>query len=422
MIIIQEEKRKNKVLKVILVLILILVLMSGSFLTGAALEQRSETVKRMISEESVYLGKLLGKYGEIDKDKLAKDIDFKLFWEVWDTLKKEYVNKDQLSDKKMFYGALRGLVASAEDPYTVFMDPKISQEFSDDMAGTFEGIGAELSMKKEVITVVAPLTDSPAQKAGLRAGDKIYAINKESTAGISLDEAVSKIRGQKGTPVTLTIFRDGLAKTQDIIINRDTIIIKSVVTEFRTDKIFVIKITNFNNDTDGLFKKAVLEAIKNNPRGLIIDLRNNPGGYLETAVNIASEWVDKGIIVSEKFNEQKKNDYNTRGSARLKNFKTVVLVNEGSASASEILAGALSDHKKATIVGEKTFGKGSVQTLEDLPDGSTIKITVAEWLTPNGKNINKEGIKPEIEVKLSVEDFNNNKDPQMNKAIEILTK
>lgn len=422
MIIIQEEKKRNKILRIFLSVILVIILMLGSFLTGAALEQRSDTIKRLASQESVYLGKVLGKYGEIDKTKIAKDIDFKLFWEVWDILKKDYVNKDQLTDKKMFYGALQGLVASAGDPYTIFMDPKISQEFSDDLAGTFEGIGAELSMKKEIITVVAPLSDSPAQKAGLRAGDKIYAINGTSTAGMNLDEAVNMIRGKKGTTVTLTIFRNGQDKTIEITIERDIIVVKSVSTELRKDKIYVVKISNFNNDTDGLFQKAVIDILKNNPKGLIIDLRNNPGGYLDTAVDIASEWIDSGVIVSEKFSEQKKNDYNSRGTGRLKNFKTVVLVNEGSASASEILAGALMDKQKATIVGEKTFGKGSVQSLEDMSDGSSVKITIAEWLTPNGKNINKEGIKPEVEVKLSVDDYNNNKDPQMDKAIELLTK
>lgn len=422
MIIIQEENKKNKFFKRLLFVIIILVLMVGSFFAGAGLQDRNAMIKRLASQESPYLGKILGKYGEIDKTKLAKDVDFKLFWDVWDIVKNQHVNKDKLTDKIMFYGALKGLVASADDPYTVFMDPKISQEFSDDLAGTFEGIGAELSIKKEILTVVAPLSDSPAQKAGLLAGDKILAINDETTSGMSIDDAVSKIRGPKGTKVKLTILHSEQDKTNDLEITRNTIVIKSVSTQMRSDQIFVIKLSNFNNDTSELFDQAVSDVIKNNPRGIILDLRNNPGGYLDTAVEVASQWVEKGIVVSEKFSAEKKNDYSSSGIAKLKNYKTVVLVNEGSASASEIVAGALRDYKSATLIGEKTFGKGSVQTLENLTDGSSVKITVAEWLTPNGNNINKEGIKPDILVPLTIDDYNSNKDPQMDKAIELLIK
>lgn len=422
MIIIQEENKKNKFFKKFLFTIIILVLLAVSFLAGAGLQDRNTTIKRIASQESAYLGKLLGKYGEIDKTKLVKDVDFKLFWDVWDIMKSQYVNKDKLTDKAMFYGALKGLVASADDPYTVFMDPKISQQFSDDLAGTFEGIGAELSIKNEVLTVVAPLADSPAQKSGLLAGDKILAINGETTSGMSIDDAVNKIRGPKDTSVKLTVLHNGQDKTSDLEIMRNTIVIKSVTTELRKDRIFVVKVSNFNNDTSGLFDQAVSEIIKDNPRGIILDLRNNPGGYLDTAVELASQWIEKGVVVSEKFSADKKNDYNSSGIAKLKNYKTVVLVNEGSASASEIVAGALHDYKLATLIGEKTFGKGSVQTLENLADGSSVKVTVAEWLTPNGININKEGIKPDVEVPLTVDDYNNNKDPQMDKAIEFLVK
>lgn len=190
----------------------------------------------------------------------------------------------------------------------------------------------------------------------------------------------------------------------------------------RADKIFVITITNFNNDTTDLFKNAVQAAVEKNPKGIILDLRNNPGGYLETAIDVASAWVDKGVIVTEQFSPEKKNEYLNRGRALLKDIPTVVLVNQGSASASEIVTGALKDYKKATIVGKKTFGKGSVQTLDDLKDGSSVKITVAEWLTPDGYNINEQGIAPDVEVDLTSEDYGKNKDPQMDKAVEILNK
>ena len=345
--------------------------------------------------------------------------DFGLYWEVWDAIKSNYVEKNTLKDKDLFYGSLEGLAQATKDPYTVFMDPKATKEFSDDLAGTFEGIGAEIGMRNEIVTVIAPLDGMPAQKAGLRAGDKIYAIDSKTAIGLTVDEAVKKIRGQKGTKVVLTIIR-GTEKPRDISITRDLIIVKSVKTEMRADGIFVIKVSSFNDDTESLFNQAVSQILLKNPKGIILDLRNNPGGYLETAVSLASEWVEAGPVVAEQFNGNKRNEYPSNGRARLKNIPTVVLVNGGSASASEILAGALRDYKKATMVGETTFGKGSVQTIRDLSDGSSLKVTVAKWLTPAGDFINDKGIKPEIEVKMTASDIEKNLDPQFNKALEIL--
>ena len=426
------ENKRNKWSKRIALIVLILVLMAASFGSGLYISQKSEVIKKLAEKEVVYLGNLIGKYGGGRDDIFKQDVNFNLFWEVWDTLEKEYVDKNKLNDKEMFYGALKGLVASLDDPYTVFMDPKLSREFADDLAGTFEGIGAEIGIRKEVLTIIAPLEGMPAAKAGLSAGDKVYAINGEATTGMTVDEAVSKIRGPKGTDVTLTIFKEGNDAAKDIVITRGIIIVKSVKTETvssagaggsqekKDNDIFVLKISNFNNDTLELFNKAVQEILTKNPKGIVLDLRNNPGGYLDTAIELASEWVDDGIIVTEKFSEEKKNEYFSRGRARLKDYPTVVLVNRGSASASEILSGALRDYKKATIVGEQTFGKGSVQTLREFGDGSSIKITVAKWLTPNGDSINDAGIKPDIEIKMTDKDYEENKDPQMDKAIEIL--
>ena len=426
------ENKRNKWSKRIALIVLILVLMAASFGSGLYISQKSEVIKKLAEKEVVYLGNLIGKYGGGRDDIFKQDVNFNLFWEVWDTLEKEYVDKNKLNDKEMFYGALKGLVASLDDPYTVFMDPKLSREFADDLAGTFEGIGAEIGIRKEVLTIIAPLEGMPAAKAGLSAGDKVYAINGEATTGMTVDEAVSKIRGPKGTDVTLTIFKEGSDAAKDVVITRGVIIVKSIKTETvssagaggsqekKDNDIFVLKISNFNNDTLELFNKAVQEILTKNPKGIVLDLRNNPGGYLDTAIELASEWVDDGIIVTEKFSEEKKNEYFSRGRARLKDYPTVVLVNRGSASASEILSGALRDYKKATIVGEQTFGKGSVQTLREFGDGSSIKITVAKWLTPNGDSINDAGIKPDIEIKMTDKDYEENKDPQMDKAIEIL--
>lgn len=417
-----QEKLKKRKIKILGAVLLGLILLSASFGGGMMLAQKNEFIKRASLAEAAYAGRLYNKYVTAPANKLTADVDFNLFWNVWDTLEKQYVDKDKLDDKKMFYGAIKGLVDSLGDPYTIFMEPKVAQEFSNDLAGTFEGIGAEIGKKNDIITIVAPLADMPAEKAGLKAGDKIYAINGQMTAGLSIDEAVNKIRGPKGTEVVLTIFRDSFDKAKDFKITRQTIIVKSVRTKLADNGIFIIAITNFNDDTSELFKRAAAEAVEKNPRGIILDLRNNPGGYLETAIDVASEWIDQGVVVTEQFNPEKKNEYLHRGRARLKDFPTVVLVNQGSASASEIVAGAIKDDGKATLVGMKTFGKGSVQTLEEMKDGSSVKITVAKWLTPKGYNINREGIAPDLEVDLTMEDYNNNKDPQMDKAVEILSK
>jgi len=417
-----EEKDLHKHNKFVFAIKFIgsIVILLITFELGVYFAGKKELMGDFAKVQAVYAGKLLGQYSEPKAGVLAQDIDFNLFWEVWDSLHQNYVDQEKLTDKELFYGALKGMVAAVGDPYTVFMDPKVSKEFSDDLAGTFEGIGAEIGIKDDLLTVVAPLPDMPAEKAGLKAGDKILYINKESTAGMSVDVAVSKIRGAKGTEVTLTIGRVGAAGTKDYMIKRDKIVVKSVRTEMRKDGIYVIKVSSFNNDTDDLFNKAVADVIQKNPRGVILDLRNNPGGYLETAIDMASKWVDKGIIVSEKFSDSKKNDHMSRGRALLKGYKTVVLVNEGSASASEIVAGALQDNGKATILGAKTFGKGSVQTLNELKDGSSIKVTIAKWLTPRGRSINEHGIEPDRYVNFTIEDFNDGKDPQLDRALDIM--
>ena len=429
------QEKKATILKKSFIVVLILVLMAVCFGSGMYVTRKSETVKNLADQELVLLGKVLGKYSQSPEDKLSQDVDFDLFWEVWDILEKEFVDRDKLSEKEMFYGAVRGLVSSLGDPYTVFMNPIIAHEFAEDLAGTFEGIGAEIGIRDEILTIIAPLPDMPAEKAGLRAGDKVYAINGESTMNISIDEAVNKIRGPVDTQVTLTISRDGLEKAEDVAITRGVIIVKSVKTEIlnnninvnsdsnnNDDDIYVIKITNFNDDTLNLFNEAVREVITKNPSGIILDLRNNPGGYLETAIEVSSEWVDEGVVVTEQFSEDKKLEYLSRGRARLKDYPTVVLVNQGSASASEIVAGALQDYGKAKIIGMQTFGKGSVQALQKLKDGSSVKITVAKWLTPNGNCINEEGITPDEEIDLTIEDYEAGNDPQMDRAVEILLK
>ncbi len=416
-----NKKGVGRFFKKIFFIVLILTFILIAFFAGLYAAKTNEIFSELAKEETIFLGKLTGKYNQDDEGRLSQDVDFNLYWNLWDALKEEYVNKEELNEQKMFYGSLRGLASSLGDPYTVFLDPKEAEEFSESLSGTFEGIGAEVGIRDDVITIIAPLEGMPASKAGLRAGDKIFAINGESTLNMSVDEAVAKIRGKKGTKVVLTVYREGMDETMAIEIERGIIYVKSITTEIRDDGIFVIKISSFNEDTVNLLNEAVREILIKNPKGIILDLRNNPGGYLDTAVEVASEWVGEEIVVIEKFSDGREIKYPARGSARLKDYPTVVLVNKGSASASEIVAGALRDYDLAKIVGEKTFGKGSVQAIDNFSDGSSVKITIAKWLTPNGDSIDEGGISPEEEIEHTLEDFKAGRDPQMDKAVEILS-
>lgn len=406
---------KYSFLKKYVTFYIVVILILASFLGGIALggwQGRIETEKK-------FVGGTVGNTEQLP-DHLSKDVDFNLFWKVWDMVKNNYVHQP-VPDTELFYGALSGIVSSLGDPYSVFFDPDMAKEFQQELEGAFDGIGAELGIKNKQLTIIAPLSGTPAEQAGLKAGDTIVAIDGKDTTDMALDYAVSLIRGTKGTEVTLTIWREGWEKTQDLKIKRDRIEVASVKWETKGD-IAYIEINHFNEDTAGKFNEAISELLPKNPKGLILDLRNDPGGFLDTAIDVAGEWIENDVIVIEQADSGEKNEERSKGVARLKDIKTVVLVNEGSASASEIVAGALQDYGKATLVGKKTFGKGSVQNLESLPDGSAVKITVAEWLTPKGRHIDKEGISPDMEIDLTAEDYNADRDPQLDKALEMLNK
>lgn len=364
---------------------------------------------------------------------LTNDVDFQEFWKVWEYVKNNYVDSG-VTESQMFYGALSGVLASLEDPYSVFLNPDITKKFEQELSGSFEGIGAEIGLKEGQLTVVSPLADSPAYESGLKAGDKILAINGEDTFGISLDYAVSNIRGEKGTEVVLTVFREGVNDPFDIKIIRDTIEIDSVRVSsngenapaedgvvWLGDRVAHIEILYFNENTLNDWNQTIQKVLAGNPKGIILDLRNNPGGFLGTAIEIAGEWVNGDIVVSERMRDGETINHYARRNARLVDIPTVVLVNGGSASGSEIVAGALQDYGVAKLVGETTFGKGSVQDLKKFKDGSSVKLTIAEWLTPKGRQINKEGIKPDVEVELTQEDYEAERDPQLDKALELLS-
>ena len=365
---------------------------------------------------------------------LSQDVDFEEFWQVWQYVKENYVNAD-IGDTKLFYGALAGLVASLDDPYSVFLNPEISDEFEQELSGSFEGIGAEIGIKEERLTIIAPLPGTPADQAGLRAGDKILAIDGLDTRGIALDYAVSIIRGKRGTTVVLTILSNGNTEPQEVTIVRDTIEIDSVRFlrkdalgkdegeegfSLKDGNIAYIELLYFNENTLADWNKNIQAVLALNPQGIILDLRNNPGGFLTTAIEIAGEWVNGKTVVLEQLRSGVKIAHQANRQARFVDIPTVVLVNKGSASGAEIVAGALQDYGVATLVGETTFGKGSVQDLKKFKDGSSVKLTIAEWLTPNERNINEEGIKPDIEVEMTREDYEADLDPQLDKALEIL--
>lgn len=356
--------------------------------------------------------------------------DFKQFWELWRRLRDQYYQQP-VDEEKMFQGAMQGLAASLGDPYTVYFDPKTATQFQDSLQGKFEGIGAEIGIKDDLLQIIAPLPDNPAEKVGLKAGDLIVKIDNTDTAGMSVEQAVSLIRGKKGTSVNLTIGRyktetDAKGKekktpyTQEFVIVRDVIVVKSVKTKYLDDDIALVEITSFNQDTGTLFTKAVDEILTKNVKGLIIDLRNDPGGYLDRAISVAGEWAGDQVVVKERRQGKIVDEYHGTANGRLKDMPTIVLVNQGSASASEIVAGCLQDYGLAKILGTTSFGKGSVQDYSEFPDKSSVKITIAEWLTPKERSINKIGIEPDVKVEITDEDYNANRDPQLDKAVELL--
>ncbi|MFH0755580.1 MAG: S41 family peptidase [bacterium] len=353
-------------------------------------------------------------------------VDMSAFWETWKLLDQKFVytNKDakKINDEDKLWGAIQGLTASYKDPYTIFMPPEESKTFEGDISGNFEGVGMELAFKNKSIIVVAPLKGTPAYKAGVMKGDILLSIDKKNTLGMSVDEAVKLIRGKAGTDVTIKFARENIAEPIEIKITRGIIDIPTAETEIKGD-IFIIKLYNFYALSSNKFRFALREFIESGKNKLILDIRGNPGGYLESAVDIASWFLPLGkIIVRENFGANIEEQlYRSKGyNVFTDNLKMIILADNGSASASEILAGALQENNIAKIVGTKTFGKGSVQELVKITPNTSLKVTIARWLTPNGISISDNGLNPDYEIKITEKDLKENKDPQMEKAVEIL--
>lgn len=341
-----------------------------------------------------------------------KTIDLSSVQKTYQELIANYDGK--LDTQKLIYGANRGLVEAAGDPHTAYMDPDETKEFDKSLSGQIGGgIGAEIGLRNNKPTIIKPLENSPAQKAGIKAGEVIVKVNDEASSDWSVEKVVSKIRGEVGTSVKLTLLSDG--KTREVSVVRQNIVSPAVESEI-DGEIGILKVNRFGDDTVSLARKYASEFVEKGVKKVILDLRNNPGGTVGAAQGLLGIWLDNQIAMTERRGSEIVKTLRTTGTPILGNMKTVVLINGNSASASEITAGALREYGKATLVGQKSYGKGSVQIVLGLPGGSQMKVTEARWYTPKGKNIDKTGIEPDVKVDLSSDDINNNVDPQMDKA------
>lgn len=355
----------------------------------------------------------------------ASGTDFAPFWKAWEIINEKYPESEKITDQERVYGAIKGLLGSLKDPYSVFFNPEENKAFNEEISGEFSGIGVELSEKNHILTVISPLKGTPADRAGLTSGDQIIKIGKQYTSEISIDEAMKLIRGPEGTQVELTILREGLSQPKVLTITREKITVPSLETEvLEKEGIFVIKLYSFSAKSANEFNDAVREFSKTGYNKLILDLRNNPGGYLESAVSMAGWFLPDGSVVVKEVGKKETNIkyHRSRGPGVFKDkIKMAILVNGGSASASEILSGALQENGVAKLVGKKTFGKGSVQELVKLTKDTSIKITIAKWYTPKGISISENGLKPDIEVDQKT-GANEKVDEQLERAIKELNK
>ena len=370
-----------------------------------------------------------------------EQVDFSSFWQTWNVINEKFVTTaTSTTAQEKVHGAIEGLAKSLGDPYTIFFPPEESKAFETEISGKFEGVGMELGIKDNILSVVAPLKDTPAFRAGIKSGDKIIKINNTLSADMTVEAAVKMIRGPRGTEVRLTIAREGKNEPLEITITRDVINIPTIDTEIKqvvaadgsdgsnnpwVNGIYVIKLYNFSANSSNLFRDALRSFIESGTHKLILDLRGNPGGYLEAAVDMASWFLPTGkVVVSEEYAKGTEPTIHRSRGYNIFNdtLKMVILVNEGSASASEILAGALREQNIAKLVGEKTFGKGSVQELVKITPDTSLKLTIARWLTPLGHSISEEGLTPDYLVKISTKELEAKRDPQMDKAVEIFTK
>jgi carboxyl-terminal processing protease len=365
---------------------------------------------------------------QVPPDK-AQTLDFKLFWQVWNMVSQDYVDKKQIDPQKMYYGAIQGMVAAVGDPYTMFLPPAAQKATSEDLGGAFEGVGIQLGYDKDKrMVVIAPLVGTPAEAAGVKPGDVIIKINDKDATSMTLPDAVNIIRGPKGTSVKIEVYRDGETATRVFNLQRDTIVVKSANYSAKTSpqgkKIAYISLSRFGERTSEEWNDAVSSILASGAEGVIVDVRNNPGGYLDEAIFISSEFLDPGkTVVFQENSQQVKTPYQVNRQGKLINLPLVVMINKGSASAAEIFSGAMQDYKRGILVGEQSFGKGTVQETHDLDGGTGIHITTAKWLTPNERWIHQIGLTPDIKVdatsSAALDSKGTPKDVQLDKALSV---
>jgi carboxyl-terminal processing protease len=345
---------------------------------------------------------------------------FAPFWEAWNIVHQQFVDQP-IDDQVLMQGAIRGMMDALGDQQTFYMEPQVYENETSSLQGEYEGIGAYVDTDGDFLTIVSPIEGSPADQAGLLPGDKVIAIDGEDMTGIAPEQARLKVLGPDGTPVTLTVARDGESQPLEITITRAQIEIRSAEGKMLENNVGYIDINTFGEKTTQELRSALDDVLQQNPRGIIIDLRNNPGGYLSTAVEVSSEFIDEGVILYEQYGDGRRDEHKALGNGQATDIPLVVLINEGSASASEILAGALQDYERATLVGVKSYGKGSVQNWVPLSDNQgAARVTIARWLTPDERLIDHIGLMPDVVVEMTAEDFEAGRDPQLDAAVETL--
>jgi len=402
-----ELKRKVNFLAISVVIV---ALCAGSFFLGSIYNKAKYSLASAVSAQN----------------SLLNQPSLDTFWEAWSLLKENHMRDSEISTQEKIWGSIKGLAGSYNDPYTEYFTPTEAKEFDESLSGSFGGVGIDVGMKEGILTVIAPLKDTPAYKAGIKKGDKIIAIDGTSTSDMALDEAINLIRGKIGTPVTLKILRADVKEPIEVNLIREEIQIPTLDTEYsKENKVFTIRLYQFSSNAPQLFRNALKEFADSGTNKLILDLRGNPGGYLDVAVDLASWFLPstKKVVVEDYGKDREPYVFRSHGyDVFTGNLKMVVLVDEGSASASEILAGALKDNNIATLVGQKTFGKGVVQEVKKLSDGTKLKVTVARWLTPKGNSIDEHGLTPDYVVPITTKDVEAKRDPQYEKAVQLLNK
>jgi carboxyl-terminal processing protease len=409
----------SKIIRTILVLLVLGLLMGLSFSIGLAAGISLPSTVSLPSLPFISANPVVATPSStqttIDRETL-----FKPFWQAWDLVHENYVDQP-VDDQLLMQGAIRGMLEALGDPYSGYLTSDEYQQANAPLRGEYEGIGAWVDTSGKYLTIISPMEGSPAEKAGLKAGDQIIAVDGEDVTALDPRLVLRRVLGPAGTTVRLTILREGTESPFEVSIVRQKITLETVSAKMLDNNIAYIKITQFGERTDRDLRTKLRELLRNNPAGLILDLRNNPGGYLNTAINITSQFIGNGVIMIEQYGNGEKVSYQARPGGLATDIPLVVLVNEGSASASEITAGAIQDRGRGLLVGTKTFGKGTVQTWRQLQDNAgAVKITIARWLTPNERQINGEGLMPDVVVEMTEEDQKANRDPQLEKAVELL--